>query len=132
MKKQQKKMDNRCPRKLEDFPDSWCPLAVQRLKALRHADRELTEEEESKLGGCPWGVNHQMANYCFFKMIAEHMPESRNFSSIEIAHFNNISQETVNKVEKTALSKIRESEMFKEIDDLHGSEGIMTDLDGMG
>lgn len=42
---QNKKFDQRCPRKLDDAPDTWCALAVQRLKALRHAGRELTEEE---------------------------------------------------------------------------------------
>lgn len=120
-----KKMDQRCPRKLDELPDSWCPLAVQRLKALRHADKELSEEEEAKLPGCPWAVNHQMANYCFFKLIAEHMPDSRNLSAMEIAHFNNISVENVNRTEKKALTKIRESEPFEDMDDLEGVDGMV-------
>ena len=41
-------MDCRCPRKLKQLPRAWCPLAVLKLKALRNAERELTEEEENK------------------------------------------------------------------------------------
>ena len=126
-----KKMDKRCPLKLETLPEAWCPLAVARLKALRHADSELTEEEEAKMPGCPWGVNHQMANYCFFKMIADHMPDSRQLSPTEIAHFNNISQETVMKTEKKALAKMRDLDVFKEIQDLHEDGSRIQDLDGM-
>jgi hypothetical protein len=47
------KMDERCPRRLEEMPDSWCPLAVMRLKAIRNAGRELSEEEEALLPGVP-------------------------------------------------------------------------------
>ena len=118
-------MDGRCPRNLEKFPDTWCPLGVQRLKALRHAGRELTEEEEAALPGCPWAVSHQVSNYCFFKMVAEHMPDTRNFSPVEIAHFNSISVETVNKTEKKALKNIRKSENFNDIDDLEDIDGML-------
>jgi hypothetical protein len=117
-------MDNRCPRKLNCLPDSWCALAVQRLKAQRHAGRELTEEEESKLPGCPWAVSHQMANYCFFKLMADQMPDLRELSTMEIAHFNNVSVDTVNKTEKQALKKIRKSSTFKDIEDLEGIDGM--------
>ena len=120
-----KKMDERCLRKLEDFPDTWCPLAVARLKAQRHAGKELTEEEEAKLAGCPWAVSHQMANYCFFKLIAHHMPDSRNLSPMEIAHFTNISTESVGRVEKKALEKIKNSEPFTDIEDLEGVDGMV-------
>lgn len=119
------KMDPRCPRKLEDFPDTWCPLAVQRLKAIRHAGKELTEEEEAKLPGCPWAVNNQVASYCFFKMIGEGMPDTRMFSDNEIARFCSVSIETVKKVEKVAIDKIKNSESFSEISELYGSDKIL-------
>ena len=56
-------MDKRCPRHLEVFPDSWCPQAVMRLKAIRNASKELTEQEEAKMVGCPWAINNQCSNY---------------------------------------------------------------------
>jgi hypothetical protein len=120
-----KKIDSRCPRQLECLPDTWCALAVQRLKALRHAGRELSEEEEAKLPGCPYATNHQLANYCFFKLVEEFLPEGRSFSDMEIAHFLNISTDTVKKVEKKAIQRIKNSPVFREIIDMHDGDQIM-------
>jgi hypothetical protein len=125
-KKPNKKMDKRCPRQLNELPCNFCPLAVQRLKALRHAERELTEEEEALLPGCPWAVNHQLANYCFFSMINGFLPD-RQLSDQEIAHFCNVSIEEVKKIEKKSISKIRKSEAFKEVIDEHKGDKIMDD-----
>jgi len=123
----EKPMDKRCPRQLESMPDTFCSLAVQRLKALRHAGRELTEEEESKLPGCPYAVNHQLANYCFFKLVENYIPEGRGFSDMEVAHFLNVSMDTVKKVEKKAVQRMRDSSTFKEIIDIHDGDQIMED-----
>lgn len=125
---QPKQMDNRCPRELDEFPDSWCPLAVQRLKALRHAGKELSEEEEAQLPGCPWAVNHQVANYCFFKLIAEHMPNIKNVSDMEVAHYCNISVDSVKKIEKKAVDKIRKSDTFREIAEMHEGDSVLEDV----
>jgi hypothetical protein len=107
-------MDKRCPRKLQTQPDEWCPLAVLRLKAIRMAGKELTEEEEAKLPGCPWAISHQMSNYCFFKYMTEY-GEGSSPSENEIAALLNIQPETVKKVEKIALNKMRDKKEFKEI-----------------
>ncbi len=104
-------MDDRCPRKLSKTPGKWCELAVMRLKAIRQAGRELSEEEESKLPGCPWAVNHQLANYCFFKYIKEYAVDKPP-TDVEIAALNCVSVETVKKTEKSALLKIRVADEF--------------------
>jgi len=120
------KMDPRCPRALEVLPDQWCPLAVMRLRAIRTAGRDLTEEEESKLPGCPWAVNHQLANYCFFKYIKQFAGDKPP-SDMEIASLNCISVEAVKKTEKTALSKIREATQFKELKESLDGESIVSE-----
>jgi hypothetical protein len=120
-------MDPRCPRQLAKSPSTFCPLAVQRLKALRHAGRELTEEEEALLPGCPWAVSHQLANYCFFKFIEEFTPDDKPLSEMEIAHFCGLSIDTIKKVEKKAINKMRESENLKEIIQTSGGDQIMDD-----
>jgi hypothetical protein len=126
MNDQDDKFDKRCPRALEYAPDTWCPLAVMRLKAIRTAGRELTEEEESMLPGCPWAVNHQLANYCFFKYIKDYAADKPP-SDVEIASLNCISIETVKKTEKIVLNKIRDTEEFKSLkEDLNG-EGVVTE-----
>jgi len=120
-------MDDRCLRKLDDFPQTYCPLAVLRLKALRNAGRELTEEEEAVLGGCPYAISHQMSNYCFFKYIAEHHPVNRSLTDIEIAHYNSISVDAVKKLESKAVNKLRQSDDFQEIMDAYQTDKIVDD-----
>lgn len=108
-------MDARCPRKLTHLPCEFCPLAVLRLKALRNNEDELSEEDEAKLPGCPWSVNHQMSNYCFFSYISEYLYEPP--SDKEIAHMNNVSVETVKQLTDQAMSKIREMKLIKDLAD---------------
>lgn len=120
-------MDERCPRQLETHPESYCPLAVIRLKALRSAQTELTEEEESKLPGCPWAVNHQLSNYCFFKFM-DSAASDKSLSDVEIAHLNSISVETVKDIEKKGIHKIKNSDMIKEIEAAY--DGAPVDIMG--
>lgn len=119
MQKPQSKMDSRCPRKLKQCPKTFCPLAVQRLKALRFANRELTEEEEAKLPGCPWAISSQVNNYCFFNFLQSE--SDSQLSDIEIAHLTSVSVETVKQTESAALEKLRKDEVFEELAELHAS-----------
>lgn len=104
-------IDPRCPRQLTEMPTRFCELAVMRLRAIRTAGRELTEEEENNLPGCCWSCNSQTANYCFFKYIDEFASE-QNLSDVEVAALNCISVDTVKKIEKEAMNKIRNKEEF--------------------
>ena len=122
-------MDKRCPRQLKDLPDSWCSLAVLRLKAIRNAGRELTEEEEANLPGCPWAVQHQMSNYCFFNYV-QSFTGDKVPSDLEIASLIGVSIDTVRKTEKVALTKMRNVEEFKDLKETHGDEGIVTGSQG--
>ena len=126
MSKNDNKMDPRCPRSLEGMPEVFCPLAVMRLRSIRTAESELTEEQEENLPGCPWAVNHQLANYCFFKYIQEYTGDKPP-SDIEVASLNCISVETVKKTEKAALNKIRETEEFKDLKETMDGESIVNE-----
>ena len=108
------KMDKRCPRRLEEMPESWCPLAVMRLKAIRNAGRELTEEEEALLPGCPWAIDHQLAHYCFFEYLSNYTSD-KSVSDIELASLLNVSVDTVKKIEKNAINKMREHQSFSDL-----------------
>lgn len=119
-----KEMDPRCPRNLESLPDNYCPLAVMRLRAIRTAGRELTEEEEAKLPGCPWAVSHQLSNYCFFKYIKEFTGDKPP-SDVEVASLNCISVDAVKKTEKTALNKIRDTAEFKDLKESMEGESVV-------
>ena len=126
MSDEDNKMDKRCPRALENLPDAWCPLAVMRLRAIRTAGRELTEEEEARLPGCPWAVNHQLANYCFFKYIKEFSGDKAP-SDVEVASLNCMSVDAVKKTEKVALSKIRDTDQFKSLKESMEGEDVVTE-----
>jgi hypothetical protein len=126
MTKQKSKMDPRCPRKLDYLPEEWCTLAVLRLRALRNADKELSEEEESLLQGCPWAIKSQISNYCFFKYITDFL-EDKPLSDSDIAHLNIISINTVRKLVISALEKIRNSNFIKEIDTIYDGDPIFSD-----
>lgn len=112
--KKTQEMDPRCPLKLEKHPADFCPLAVMRLKALRNADKELTEEEENKLPGCPWALQSQAAGYCFFKFMK--LYGDKKLSDVEIAHLNSLSVDTVKKIEKSAIEKVKNSNGISEDD----------------
>ena len=123
-------MDSRCPRKLKRHPTTFCPMAVIRLKRLRNSEHELTEEEESCLPGCAWAVSHQMSNYCFFKFAAEYLDHP--LSDTEVAYFNNLSQATVRRIEKTALEKIRGERIVTELKELHEGSPIVDEWSNDG
>lgn len=114
IKKKQVEMDPRCPRKLESHPEKWCPLAILRLKAIQYAGRELTEEEEANLPGCPWAIHHQQSNYCFFRYAKNYL-EDESPSDIEIAKMCSINSDVVKKTEKKALQKVQDSSLISQI-----------------
>ena len=87
---------------------------MRRLKAQRNAGRELTEAEEARLPGCPWAISNQCSNYCFFQYVDTVLPE-KPLADIEVAGLLGISVETVRRVEKTALSKMRADEIIQEL-----------------
>lgn len=118
-------MDKRCPRQLTTHPESPCYLAVLRLKQLRAAGAELSEADEMKLSGCPWATNSQTANYCFF-MYCDKIADGK-LSDVEIASMLNISTDTVRKTEREALSKMRQTDIVKEVKEIYNGEKIIVD-----
>ncbi len=102
----------------------YCPLAVLRLKALRNAGRELTENEEGLLPGCPFSVAHQLSCYCFFKYMSEYYP-NQPLTEIEIAHYNTVSVDTVKKTSLHAISELHALKDFTEISDIYDNDVIL-------
>lgn len=121
-------MDQRCPRQLKKFPVKWCEMAVMRLKLLRNSPKELTEAEESKLPGCPWAINNQASCYCFFKFVAEQSNE-KQISDVELAHLLNVSVETIKKIEKDALAKLKASYTMGELKGMLQGESVVSEHD---
>lgn len=121
------KMDPRCPRGLKQCPKTFCPLAVQRLKAIKYSNKDLTEEEEAALPGCGWAISSQMHNYCFFSYISEE--RDTPLSDVEIAHLTGTSVADVKVAEKAALEKLKKDEAFVEIKELYTGSSILSEFD---
>lgn len=85
-----------------------------RLKAIRNAPHELTEDEESRLPGCPWAINCQVANYCFFQYVEHVLPE-KPLADVEVAGLLNLSVETVRRLERSAMAKLRQDPTLQEL-----------------
>lgn len=122
-------MDPRCPRRLKCLPDTWCELAVLKLKALRNVGKELTEEEEGRLPGCPFFIHHQSSCYCFFKFLADYLPE-KTPSDVEMAHLLGVSPETVHKITSSAINKLKGSGMCQELGQVYAKGSIFSDSSG--
>ena len=105
-------MDKRCFLGLSCMPEDICYAAVRRLHAIKTAGRELTEEEISVLPGCPWAIQHQKSHYCFFKYAKEYIGETTP-SDQEIAHIIRCSLEDVKKAERSAILKVKSSDMIQ-------------------
>jgi hypothetical protein len=120
----------KCPRKLDELPKGYCPLAVHRLKWLRSLGREPTEEEELNAPGCNWAINHQMSGYCWFAYEAKFMSETPA-SDVEIAAALNLSIDTVKQVAESALSKIQNSEFVVEVKKTLEGESVVQESLGV-
>jgi hypothetical protein len=78
------------------------------------------------LPGCPWAIDHQLAHYCFFQYLTEYTSE-KQVSDIELAALLNVSVETIKKIEKSAIAKMRDHESFSSLKS--DGEPVITDSD---
>jgi DNA-directed RNA polymerase sigma subunit (sigma70/sigma32) len=67
-----------------------------------------------------------LVHYCFFEYLAK-FTSDKQVSDIELAALLNVSVDTIKKIEKAALTKMREHKSFSE---LKGDEPIVPDRDG--
>jgi hypothetical protein len=111
-------MDPRCPLGLEEYPESWCKLAVLRLKSIKNSNiKELTEADEAKMPGCPWAVFDQYSHYCFFQYIKE--KQDSPASESELLAMLGISSQQIKLAEQRAVAKYKQSSLYNDIEYTH-------------
>jgi len=96
-------MDDRCPLGLKSLPTSVCPLAAERLRAIRNNQAEA----KNITAGCDWYIQDRSANYCFFKYMADN--EGEGHDTINIASLLHITQATVYADLDSAIQKTKEA-----------------------
>lgn len=107
-------LDDRCPLGLKSFPTSVCPLAAERLRALRNAPND----PKSDTVGCDWYLNDSASNYCFFAFV--HQNEGQGHETIEIASLLHATQASVYSNLSKAIEKVTAAGLG---DVLMGDEG---------
>lgn len=119
-----------CPRKLNNLPDSPCPLALMRLELLRSGKRESPE-----LPGCPYAITERQHNYCFWSLA-----DSDDFGPMttkEICKSLSLTSAQIEKAEKSAIKTLQEMGQYSMIkkwaeavkdahDHKHDTENIYT------
>jgi len=117
-------MDRRCPRKLKNPPQEFCPSAIQHLRWRESLGREPTEHEEISAPGCKWSIRSHGDMFCFFKSISY---EKDPLTDTQIAHLIGLSEPTVKKTRDKALSKLANMREFKEMAELYEGEAIVVE-----
>jgi hypothetical protein len=94
-----------------------------RLKAIRALGKAPSDEEEQVLPGCPWAIDNQMANYCWYVFEAKRLNEG--LSDTEIAANLGLSVDEVKKTAASALQKLQKSSFVGDLRESHGDEPVL-------
>lgn len=86
-------MDKRCPRKLNDYPDSACSEGKKAMESARKGEQ----------GGCAWFVADAGSCYCFFKQMAD---DGRAMPAHRIARLLMIDDSEVKRVIQSFRRKV--------------------------
>ena len=113
-----------CPRKLNCYPTAICPEGLKRVQ-WEQANLGYTAKEERTAPGCPFGVlTEDKHSYCTFKLMAM---SNEGMSYREIAKRTGLTMEQVERVEKMALLKLKNSGVIAELFSVHKHSNIFND-----
>ena len=95
-----------CPRQLDGPPCSACPLAMERLNAIKaEGPADKRKRDLESLPGCPWYIASSEYNYCFWNLAKELQDDPR--SDREICDLLMISQATLDRTFDAAIEKFK-------------------------
>ena len=99
-----------CPRKLEKFPNTPCPLAVESIEAVKSGQPEKIT--------CPFFINDMHSNYCFWKMMdedGEAIESARRIAQLNVMQESEV-KEIINKTPQllSSSSSLEDMQLFKE------------------
>ena len=106
--KRKSKFCETCPRRLNNLPNSQCPLALERISALQTLDEDGKKKRESEsLPGCPWYITSIEHNYCFWNLVTSPDGKIDPFTDKEIGNILMLSPAQVDKAMVSAIAKLR-------------------------
>jgi hypothetical protein len=129
-------MDKRCPRKLNTHAEiGLCPNALQKINAIRQFINEHgkypSEVEENELPGCQFFANDHRSGYCVFAKFGKMGPNDA-MSRDEIAATIMVDKKELEKIESTAMEKLKMSFTKEDIPDQQSGGGYTVYVEGDG
>jgi hypothetical protein len=103
-------MDKRCPLGIVGHINIPCPMAIQRIKAIKYNSKKIKNDN---MPGCPFYVMHQLSNYCFFQYM-EKYGNNKESCEEEISSYLLISIEDVKKIMSDIMIKLAENDFLKD------------------
>lgn len=104
-----------CPRKLNSPPCSACPLAMERINAIKaEGPADKRKKDLDTLPGCPWYISSSGHSFCFWNLANELQDDPRG--DREICDMLMINSAMLDKTFTSAiecLEKIKDSEALK-------------------
>lgn len=97
-----------CPRKLDSPPCSACPLAMERLNAIKaEGPADKRKRDLESLPGCPWYIASSENHYCFWNLAKELQDDPR--TDREICDLLMISQVILDRTFDSAIEKFKDT-----------------------
>lgn len=120
MKDRTSKFYDVCPRQLDCLPCEACPLALDRINAIKAesaAERKQNHDAEPNVG-CPWFIASSDHNYCFWsynESLGNDPASDREISDLLLMSKATLTQEYTDAISKLTL--IKDSQLIQDLRD---------------
>lgn len=111
-----KKFKEVCPRQLSELPCESCPLALERINAIKSDNSDKRKRDLEPSVGCPWFVASAEHNYCFW--LYNKFLDNEPVTDRETCDLLLISKQLMEKTFESAIDKLRELKDTSAIKDL--------------
>lgn len=112
---------NTCPRKLSKSPNEPCPMAMERIEALKALQSNGDKKKDlDDLPGCPWYSISAEYNYCFWRQIMSQDGKIDALEDKEICDSLGLTQAQLDKTFQSGINKFkakRHTPEFQEMKD---------------
>ena len=120
-----KKFKEVCPRQLSDLPCESCPIALERINAIKADGSDKKKRDSEPQVGCPWFVASSEHHFCFW--VYNQFLDGDPASDREICDQLLISKPVLEKTFESAIEKLQEIKESPEMRDLVESVADMAE-----
>jgi len=118
-----------CPRQLDSLPCESCPLALERINAIKADGTKKKRKENEPKNGCDWFIASAEYNYCFW--LYNKFLESEPATDREICDMLMIDKQTLESTFNSAIDKLKSIKDSQLIKDLIESVAVIAEQSGL-